>query len=97
MHLALPKKKLSIIPTYNTRPSQQSILRRKRIQIIVGFIFLIGIIFYIFKQAIGGSNGIGSGNPPVVIVTVFDYEMHNKNYIEGVKQNRISYANKHGK
>ncbi|RKF54798.1 putative alpha-1,2-galactosyltransferase C8D2.17 [Erysiphe neolycopersici] len=96
MHMALPKNKLSIIPTYNTRPPQQPILRRKRIQIVIVSIFLLGILIYILKLVTGGSNGLGSGNPPVVIVTVFDYEKYNKNYIEGIKQNRINYAKKHG-
>ncbi|KAI6250269.1 alpha-1,2-galactosyltransferase [Erysiphe necator] len=96
MHLALPKKKISVIPTYNSRPPQQPILRRKRIQVIAVSTFAIGILIFIFSLIRNSSNGIRFGNPPVVIVTVFDYENYNNIYIEDLKRNRINYAKKHG-
>lgn len=37
-----------------------------------------------------------SGNPPVVIVTVFNEGKYGKGYLDMVKENRLKYAEKHG-
>ncbi len=57
----------------------------------------IGIVLFIISQIFGGSNGIPSGTPPVVIVTVLDPDSYSKEYIDNVKDNRIEYARKHGR
>lgn len=51
---------------------------------------------FIISQLFGRGDGIPSGSPPVVIVTVLDPVRFNKEYIDGIKDNRIEYAKKHG-
>ena len=57
----------------------------------------MGAIIFIISQLFGGGDGIPSGSPPVVIVTVLDPENYNKEYINNIKDNRLEYARKHGK
>jgi hypothetical protein len=54
-------------------------------------------VIFILSQIMGGSEGIPSGTPPVVIVTVVDSDNYSKEYINNIKDNRIEYARKHGK
>jgi mannan polymerase II complex MNN11 subunit len=71
-------------------------LRRSRVQaIILGLCALIAVLFTI-SHIFGGSDGIPSGAPPVVIVTVLDKDHYSTAYLNGVQQNRIEYARKHG-
>ncbi|KAL3422419.1 galactosyl transferase GMA12/MNN10 family protein [Phlyctema vagabunda] len=97
MHLALPSRKTSNPPPYApSRFSRMPLIRRRRIQTIaIGALVFTAIVF-IFSRILGGGDGIPSGTPPVVIVTVIDSVKFGKEYVENVKENRIEYARKHG-
>lgn len=71
-------------------------LRRSRVQAIVLFACGVGAVLFILSRIWGGSDGIPSGTPPVVIVTVVDPGSYGKEYIRNIKENRIEYARKHG-
>lgn len=72
-------------------------LRRSRAKTIVLVACAIGVVFFILSRILGGANGVPSGTPPVVIVTVLDTVGYSKEYQDSVKENRIQYARKHGK
>jgi mannan polymerase II complex MNN11 subunit len=57
----------------------------------------VGAVIFILSQVLGGSEGIPSGTPPVVIVTVLDPDSYTTDYINNIKENRMEYAKKHGK
>ena len=78
------------------RSSRFPILRRSRIQAIVLFVCAAGAVLFILSRIFGGSDGVPSGTPPVVIVTVVDPKSYSKEYINNIKENRIEYARKHG-
>jgi mannan polymerase II complex MNN11 subunit len=71
-------------------------LRRSRVQAIVVFACAVGAVLFILSHILGGSGGIPSGTPPVVIVTVVDPSRYSTEYISNVKENRNEYARKHG-
>jgi len=71
-------------------------LRRSRVQAIVLFACAIGAVLFILSHILGGSDGIPSGTPPVVIVTVVDPGSYSNEYISNIKENRNEYARKHG-
>ncbi|KAF8856486.1 hypothetical protein BDZ45DRAFT_466918 [Acephala macrosclerotiorum] len=96
MHLALPTRKSSNPQPYAPRSTRFPMLRRSRVQAIILCACAVGAIIFILSQIFGGGDGIPSGSPPVVIVTVLDPENYNKEYISNVKDNRIEYARKHG-
>lgn len=56
----------------------------------------MGAVLFILSRIFGGSDGVPSGTPPVVIVTVLDPDNYSKEYIDNVKDNRMEYARKHG-
>jgi mannan polymerase II complex MNN11 subunit len=72
-------------------------LRRSRVQAIVLFVCAFCAALFILSHILSGSNGIPSGSPPVVIVTVVDPGSYSKEYINNIKENRNEYARKHGK
>lgn len=72
-------------------------LRRSRAKTIVLCACAIGVVFFILSRILGGGDGVPSGTPPVVIVTVMDTVGYSKEYQDSVKENRIQYARKHGK
>lgn len=37
-----------------------------------------------------------TGNPPAVLVTVMDSGLHSNSYLQNLKENRLTYAKKHG-
>lgn len=55
------------------------------------------MIIFILSNILGGGNGVPSGTPPVVIVTVLDPDNYSKEYLNNIKENRLEYASKHGK
>jgi mannan polymerase II complex MNN11 subunit len=63
---------------------------------MVLFVCAAGAVLFILSRIFGGSNGIPSGTPPVVIVTVLDPSSYSQGYISNVKENRNEYARKHG-
>lgn len=54
------------------------------------------MLLFLLSHIFGGSDGISSGTPPVVIVTVVDPGSYSKEYINNIKENRNEYARKHG-
>jgi len=56
----------------------------------------LGAALFILSKILGGGDGVPSGTPSVVIVTVLDTQKNSKSYLAGVKENRIDYAAKHG-
>jgi len=97
MHLAMPTRKSSNPPPYATRSTRFPMLRRSRVQAIALCACAVVAVIFILSQIMGGSEGIPSGTPPVVIVTVVDSDNYSKEYINNIKDNRIEYARKHGK
>ncbi len=97
MHLALPARKSSNPPPYATRSTRFPMLRRSRVQAIVLCACAVGAIIFILSQVLGGSERIPSGTSPVVIVTVLDPDSYSKDYVNNIKENRMEYAEKHGK
>ncbi|RKF57926.1 putative alpha-1,2-galactosyltransferase C8D2.17 [Golovinomyces cichoracearum] len=95
MHLAIPNKKSPTAPSYSSRSSRFSALRRNRIKATSFLIFAIVALLYIFWK-IAISNRVQFGRYPVVIVTVLDHGKLSNDYIEAIKENRIDYAKKHG-
>lgn len=95
MHLALPTRRSSNPPVYATRSSRFPTIRRSRVQTLLFSVCGFGVILFFLSRIFGG-NGVPSGTPPVVIVTVLDPTHHTKEYLENIKDNRIEYANKHG-
>lgn len=71
-------------------------LRRSRVQAIVLGLCALGMLLFTISRIFGSSDGIPSGTPPVVIVTVLDVDHYGATYLESVKQNRDDYAKKHG-
>ena len=60
------------------------------------FACALGAVLFILSHVFGASDGIPSGTPPVVIVTVVDPNSYNREYIQNIKDNRNEYARKHG-
>ncbi|PBP20085.1 hypothetical protein BUE80_DR008770 [Diplocarpon rosae] len=96
MHMALPTRKTSNPPQYAIRSARFPAFRRSRVQAIAVCALAVITVLFILSQLFGGSEGIPSGTPPVVIVTVLDPTSQSKEYINNVKDNRIEYARKHG-
>jgi hypothetical protein len=97
MHLALPSRKSSNPPQYAPRSPRFPTIRRSRIQATVVGVLVVGSILWLAARLFGGGDGIPSGSPTVVILTVFDEVNYSKEYIKMIKDNRIEYAKKHGK
>ncbi|KAH8811748.1 galactosyl transferase GMA12/MNN10 family-domain-containing protein [Xylogone sp. PMI_703] len=94
MHMALPARKTSHPPPYAARSSRLPKLRRSRLQAILIFAFVVGVIFFFLSHVSGGSSSTLGG--PVVIVTVLDPNNYSQEYIKNIQENRIAYAKKHG-
>lgn len=105
MHYAYPPRKSSNPAPYLPRKSRGGLppaIRRIRPKTIA----LIGLAFLAFIYLIAGRENsrksvsvaqhVPSGNPPAVIVTVFDTGKFGSPYVEIVKENRKAYAEKHG-
>jgi mannan polymerase II complex MNN11 subunit len=101
MHFALPPRKTSKPPPYLPRASRLPGLRRSRVKLIAvaGFFFL-SVIYLLTRpssQHAAPTQRAPRGTPPVVLVTVLDESKYSKAYLETVKQNRLQYAEKHGR
>ncbi|KAK0674586.1 family 34 putative glycosyltransferase [Cercophora samala] len=99
MHFALPPRKTSNPPPYMPRSNRLPTLRRSRLKLIAitGLFFLT--VIYLLTRGNGHpklKKRMPTGNPPVVVVTVFDEAKYGKGYIDTIKENRIEYAKKHG-
>jgi mannan polymerase II complex MNN11 subunit len=74
------------------------LVRRSHLKTIV--LFGLGIIALIWLFSGGSKHAASrtiSGKPPVVVVTVFDDKYDNTAYSKHIEDNRIQYAEKHGK
>lgn len=98
MHFAYPPRKSSNPPPY-MRAAKLPGLRRNRLKVIAA----AGLTFLFLLYLIARPRGYGaykshvpSGNPPAVLVTVFDEGGYDKPYLDMIKDNRIQYAKKHG-
>lgn len=101
MHFAYPSRKSSNPPPFRPRSSRLAALRRGRMRtlalVCLGFLFLV----YVFSgrsrsTPTAKAKHVPSGSPPVVLVTVFNSE-HGLEYKNTIKENRINYANLHGR
>lgn len=68
---------------------------------VIGLAGLAFITLIYLLTRSGGQHGpyserAPSGNPPVVLVTVFDESKHTPSYVQMIKDNRRLYAEKHG-
>ncbi|KAJ4267285.1 putative alpha-1,6-mannosyltransferase mnn11 [Fusarium torreyae] len=100
MHFAYPPRKNSNPPPFGQRSSQiPPILRRIRKSTLV--LVLLGVIGFVYLLVgLGGETPyhehVPSGNPPVVVVTVFDNSQYSASYLESIRINREQYASRHG-
>ncbi|ORY56113.1 galactosyl transferase GMA12/MNN10 family-domain-containing protein [Pseudomassariella vexata] len=108
MHFAYPPRKKSGPPPYLPRSTRIPTLRKSRLKTIA--ITCVAILFVIWlfsgssstkSSTRSSSRHVITGEPPVVIVTVFDSKSvkgdSDYNYIKDVMENRVAYAEKHGK
>lgn len=98
MHFAYPPRKSSDPRPFAPARARLPLLRRSRLRTLalMGLAF-VTLCFLIFGRRWGSASGhVPSGNPPVVIVTMFDSGAHPKEYITKLKENRKAYAAKHG-
>ncbi|KAF5667657.1 alpha-1,2-galactosyltransferase [Fusarium heterosporum] len=100
MHFAYPPRKNSNPPPFGKRSSQiPPILRRIRkrtaLLIVLG---VFGLLYLLSgpKAEAPYHEHVPSGNPPVVIVTVFDKTQYSTTYLESIRHNREQYASRHG-
>ena len=100
MHFAYPPRKSSNPTAYKPRSTKLPNFRRIRLRTVALGALGLFVLFYLLTRARGRHSTYTShkpsGNPPVVIVTVFDPEEASKAYIQTVKENRLAYAHKHG-
>ena len=106
MHLALPPRKTSYSPLYAlSAATRNSSERRRKLYQLSSYVVLGTLTIYlIFRYAFSSRQTgveeiepIPAGTPPVVIVTVFDDEQTNPDYVQKIKANREDYASRHGK
>jgi mannan polymerase II complex MNN11 subunit len=101
MHFAYPPRKNSNPPPFRPKSTRFPALRRSRKRTLallgLGFVCLLYLLTRRSNKwsASPAKTHIPSGSPPVVIVTVLsgDYGL---DYMDTIKENRISYAKLHG-
>ena len=100
MHFAYPPRKSSNPPPY-LRAAKLPGIRRSRLRVIalagLAFLALLYLLTRGGSRHGGGKSHTPSGNPPVVLVTVLDEAKFKKDYLDTIKENRIQYAQRHGK
>ncbi|KAK1782916.1 galactosyl transferase GMA12/MNN10 family-domain-containing protein [Copromyces sp. CBS 386.78] len=101
MHFAYPPRKSSNPPPFRPRTSALPTIRSRRLKTIALAFLAFLTLVWLFQR--GGSRRHAppayhkpSGNPPAVIVTVFNEGKYGKGYLDTVKENRLKYAEKHG-
>jgi len=95
MHQALPPRKSSQHPIY-ARASVSSALRRKRLKAVALIALGTVAVYYLLTKLVWSfGEGIPSGTPEVVIVTVLDPNIRDE-YAAKIKENREEYASRHG-
>ncbi|MBE3043710.1 hypothetical protein IMZ48_14290 [Candidatus Bathyarchaeota archaeon] len=101
MHFAYPPRKSSNPPPFRPKSSPATSLRRGRKRTLgligVGFLFLLYVLLG-RSESLPTSKGkhVPSGSPPVVMITIFNSE-HGLEYKNTIKENRLTYAQRHGK
>lgn len=94
----MPPRKDSHPSHYSSRSARLPWLRRSRLKTFaLAGLGIVALLFILSKILGGGPEGVPSGTPPVVIVTVLQSTGYSQTYLEGVKLNREAYAKKHGK
>ncbi|KAK9417526.1 putative Alpha-1,2-galactosyltransferase C8D2.17 [Seiridium unicorne] len=103
MHFAYPPRKSSNPPPFRPRSTRIPPLRKLRPKTIaIGGLAILFLIWLFSgrspKRSTSSPRRVISGDPPVVIVTVFDEKLWagQPEYLEDIKDNREQYAAKHG-
>lgn len=97
MHYAYPPRKDSHPAPFRPRRSRLPMVRRSQLKTILLFILaIVGLVWLFSGSKPSGPRPI-TGKPLVVVVTVFDDKYDNTAYSQHIKDNRIQYAEKHGK
>ncbi|ETS77379.1 hypothetical protein PFICI_11253 [Pestalotiopsis fici W106-1] len=103
MHFAYPPRKSSNPPPFRPRSSRIPTIRRIRPKTLaiggLAIMFLIWLFSGSSSKSSSGRRGrVISGDPPVVMVTVFDEKLWggSPDYLEDIRDNRMQYAEKHG-
>lgn len=99
MHFALPPRKTSQPPPYaraSRKPPRFTQQQWRTLSYIVCGILTICLLFHYVSFPNTLVESVPPGTPPVVIVTVFDEQHINDEYIKIIKANREDYAMRHG-
>ncbi|KIW24944.1 uncharacterized protein PV07_10622 [Cladophialophora immunda] len=106
MHFALPPRKTSHPPPYVRNSNLTAASQRRRKQFQLGAYFVLGILTlylvvrFVLSFDLTGEHNDGAtsieGPQDIVLVTVFDNETMNEDYMRIVKTNRDDYARRHG-
>ncbi|KAH7046569.1 galactosyl transferase GMA12/MNN10 family-domain-containing protein [Macrophomina phaseolina] len=101
MHFAFPPRKTSRPPPYvaaaNVR-SQGSFLTRRMARQLAVYALVALAFLYMLKHWVSAGPAaevIPAGTPPVVLVTTFDDDLE-ESFMEKIRLNRETYAEKHG-
>ncbi|PGH27263.1 hypothetical protein AJ80_00973 [Polytolypa hystricis UAMH7299] len=97
MQFALPPRRASHSPYPRSSPS--SSLRRRQLKSFAILACVVISILFLFTRLLSSdssSDGIVTGGPKVVIVTVLDEQKLSDKHIQRIKQNREDYAERHG-
>ncbi|KAI4600296.1 hypothetical protein KJ359_000650 [Pestalotiopsis sp. 9143b] len=103
MHFAYPARKSSNPPPFRPRSTRIPTIRRIRPKTLAIGGLAILFLIWLFSGS-GSKSGSGrqgrviSGDPPVVMVTVFDEKLWggHPEYLSDIRDNRMQYAEKHG-
>lgn len=101
MHFAFPPRKTSRPPPYvaaaNARSQGSFLTRRMARQLAVYALVALTFLYIVKNWFFSGpaAEYIPPGTPPVVIVTTFDDDLA-ESFMEKIRLNRNTYAEKHG-
>lgn len=100
MSFAYPRRKTSNPPPFKPRSSTLPHLRRSRVKTIAVIALIVIGGLWIASKIFSGHAPVNrqpSGNPKVLIVTTLDASAYGAAHTESVKENRQSYAARHGR
>lgn len=98
MHFAYPRKN-SNPPPFRPRSARLPLLRKSRLRTIALVLMACAAAAYFLFGSSKPSpyhERVPSGSPPVVLVTVIDPTTWDNAYLKTVRENRETYAAKHG-
>ncbi|KAM4066848.1 galactosyl transferase GMA12/MNN10 family protein [Hirsutella rhossiliensis] len=99
MHFAYPPRKNSNPPPFRPRSARLPLLRRSRLRMIaLVCLACVAAAYFLFGPSKPSSyhERVPSGSPPVVLVTVINPTTWDNAYLKTVRENRETYAAKHG-